>query len=1069
MERFCLVFLFSLCGKSFFAGETFPLPDRKNFFASNSSFLENKGQMRTMDGDPAHFVLFKAESGGTDTYITTKGLTYVLFHAKEEKDPPASGEYSSGETGERFVMRWQKVTMELEGASLRPDNVIREMPGQGVENYYAAGSAEAVTNVRSYGKLTFRDVYPGIDWVLFSDGSNGLKYDFYVHEGADASQIKWKCSSPSRPCLEEGAFTVKTRFGTLRENAPVSYLLSGKPVKSGFLISDLQRAGDYWEFRLKVTADQQSVPLGDILVIDPQVTWSTLYGGNSVDGVKVIDTDHSGNLFACGYSYSTNFPLQNAGTFYSNSGVTFLMKFSNAGALLWSTFFGNGGGSTEAESLICDPAGNVFVSGTTSGGSVPLLNAGSYYQGFTSGANDAYISKFNNNGLLLWSTLYGGNSHDAANDIASDANGNIFVCGVTSSTNFPVQNGGGFFQGTLQLSNYSPGFLLKFDNAGNRIWATLLNGLRPYSISTDPAGNIFLASTGLGTTSTTSLPLMNPGGGAYYQGNPAGGADLIISRFSGSGQLNWGTYYGGSAHELPVFGVVTDHSGNVFVSGTSTSTNFPVMNAGTFFQSSLSGGGYGDPFIIKFSNSGVRQWATYFGGSGYEGSGSFDNLASDACGNIYLSFETATNSIGTQGACDGGYLKGSGLGSMDGFLARFHNNGALDWATYFGGSGVEYRLPLAVDPYGNLFVSGEWQNPQSSVFNALTYPLVNLNGSYHDASHNGDHDSFFLKFGSGAPSAFFYPVVCVGTTPTVLPSFMQSFLTGGTFSNSAGLSINPADGQINVAGSVPGIYTVTYTPPGLTATCGCTYTVPTTATVNLSQVTVTVPSAQVCAGNSATLTSNVISSSPFTYSWSPSGPATSSWVITPGSTSPYSVTVTNAEGCIAGSSIVVAVNPLPTVSVAGNTIGCAGTTFSFQAAGAWVYQWSIGVNGPSSATIAPAGNINFTVKGITMFGCAHTVSVHVIALYCTSVREQDADNTTLSVYPNPGSSEFTIEGGADMLIRVENDLGQLVRQVELNAGNERKCSLSGLAAGIYFIHGYTGREVYSRKIIIERR
>jgi hypothetical protein len=1071
MKRLTLVFLFSLCGNFLFAGSTDPVTQHKNTNASQAGFLENRGQMRTMDGKPAGFVLFKTESPGLDLYVTNTGLTYVFLEHAEEKETHESAISFESESEERFVTKWQKVTLELEGAQLSATNVIKELPQQGVKNYYRAGAENTVTGVQIYLKLTFRNVYPGIDWILYNEDSNGFKYDFVVHAGADASQIRWKCSSPQKPLIDgDGAFVVNTRFGTLKENAPESYLKNGgKQVKSNFSISGMVRSDDYWSCNLMVNTDPAGSLSNEVLVIDPQVTWCTLYGGNGPDGVMAIDTDPTGNLFAIGYNYSSNFPLMNAGTFYSTSGTTTMTKFSNSGALLWCTYFGNAGGSSEITSLVCDLTGNVFICGQAGAGSgVPLLNSGSYYQGTWSGSSDAFISKFSNAGQLLWSTPYGGSSYDLSYDLATDQSGNIFVCGLTHSTNFPVQNGGGFFQPVIQTTVTGAGFLLKFDNAGNRIWATLLDAMFPHSLATDPAGNIFISGAAY-TNTGSALPLQNPGAGAYYQGIASGNNDVFISKFSGSSQLLWGTYYGGSGSETPVFGTTTDKNGNLFLSGTTTSTNFPLMNAGTFFQS-VPSSTLSESFILKFSNTGVRQWATYFGGNGGESSSSRDNLATDSCGNLYLSFETGTNNIVTQAACDGGYFAGTGPGSQDGFLARFHNNGALDWATYLGGNAMEYRQPLAVDPYGNLFVSGEWQdsqNPSPSIFNPLTYPLLNPGGtSYFDATHNSDHDSFFLKFGNGAPSTFSYQTVCSGTSAPAMPVLGSGFVSGGSFTGSAGLSVNSSNGQINTGSSLPGIHTVTYMPPSGSPTCVCIFTAASTATVLISQVSVSVPSVQICTGNSATLASSVTTTSPANYVWHPSGPNTSTWLVTPASSAYYTLQVTNAEGCSAQATVVVAVAPLPTVSITGPTLECAGHTFTFQANGAFVYNWSFGASGPTAA-ISPVGNTGFSITGTNVFGCVHTATAQVIVENCSSMDETDQGDL-FNVYPNPSSSDFVIWSAAGANITVENAIGQLILRASFQPNDKQKITLAGHAPGIYTIRGESAGKTLTHKIILQK-
>src|SRR4029077_10200044 len=133
----------------------------------------------------------------------------------------------------------------------------------------------------------------------------------------------------------------------------------------------------------------------------------------------------------------------------------------------------------------------------------------------------------------------------------------------------------------------------------------------------DASGNLFLACT----TGSGDLPTKNPGGGAYFQAALSGGGDfdLALSKFSPAGVLLWSTYYGGSLDDQPR-SVDIDASGNFWVTGYTTSTDFPTFNpgGGAYYQGTYggpSGFTYGDAFVLKFDNNGTQLWATYYGGS----------------------------------------------------------------------------------------------------------------------------------------------------------------------------------------------------------------------------------------------------------------------------------------------------------------------------------------------------------------------------------------------------------------------------------------------------------------------
>lgn len=336
-------------------------------------------------------------------------------------------------------------------------------------------------------------------------------------------------------------------------------------------------------------------PAGDALI------FSTYLGGTGWDFAGRVALDPSGNIYVAGATSSSNFPTTSAWQVHNSGGLrdAFVTKLSPTGALMYSSYLG-GSGLDEAAGIAVDSAGNAYVTGLTQSQDFPTLNA---LQASNAGKIDAFVSKLNSAGALVYSTYLGGSGVDSGNGIAVDSAGEAYVVGSTYSTDFPTANafqsanGGGSCRYPWPWSPAgacSDAFVAKLSADGKSLlFSTYLGGTGNEvgrAIAVDSNGAAYIT----GDTTSANLPLSNAVQAAY-----GGGIDAFVARFDASGALDYNTYLGGSGYDSG-YGIAVDGNGNAFVTGLTTSSDFPTTSA---FQGANGGGG--DAFVSEISPSGA--------------------------------------------------------------------------------------------------------------------------------------------------------------------------------------------------------------------------------------------------------------------------------------------------------------------------------------------------------------------------------------------------------------------------------------------------------------------------------
>jgi uncharacterized delta-60 repeat protein len=444
------------------------------------------------------------------------------------------------------------------------------------------------------------------------------------------------------------------------------------PIDFGFRIF-VPGSGNVVEFRFQPKLlSEQFIPANGTGNLNKEPEWVRYYESGQdtpSDQPSGMATDKTGNVYIAGrsegYPFSTDY---------------LTLKYDPQGKLLWSARYNNGG-NDEARALALDDAGNVYITGMS-------FNPDTYY--------DIVTIKYSQGGEKLWQATYNGtgNLWDEGRDILVDPSGNVYVTGRSESAenNYDMvtikynasgteqwvkrySGTAGLFdgadaiamnsQGNLYVVGYSGVSETAFDFVaiqyapdGTELWvrnnsAAGNSHYNPVSAATDVTGNLIVAGTK----------------------SPAGQfSDFITIKYSTAGSEMWVKTYNGTGNSSDgINGVVTDGTGNVYVTGYS-------QGAGT---------GY-DFATVKYNSSGTEVWAKRYNLPG-AGADYGADIITEAAGNIVVS----------------GYSEGQGTG-YDYATVKYKPDGTELWVKRYNHSGESYEEPTVVrsDDKGNIFVCG---------------------------------------------------------------------------------------------------------------------------------------------------------------------------------------------------------------------------------------------------------------------------------------------------------------------------------------------------------------------------
>ncbi len=764
--------------------------------AIKASYARLPLQFEANVGQTDSRVKYLARGAGYTLFLTCDGAVLALHRQpanEDRRDRGASGTRGAKSVSSDFpATRDAVVRFRLEGAnSAARIEGFGRLPG--TSNYFIGNDpGRWRAGVPHFARVRFRSVYPGVD-LLYYGQQRELEYDFVVAPGADPRSIEFRVSGVQQIRLDDrGDLVLKTGGGEVSLRRPVIYQNSAgerREIAGGYALRGKDRIG------FSVAGYDASRPL----VIDPALVYSTFLGGNAADRAFGIRVDSGGNAYLAGTTSSTDFPGALNGLQPNLRGVqnVFVAKLNSSGnSIAYATYVG-GTDTDNATGIAIDSSGNAYVTGNTNATDFPHTSGVFQTQLKTPTAQNAFVFKLNSSGTaLLYSTYLGGSKTDTANGIGIDSTGEAYVAGQTSSADFPTA-------GTVAQANLNspPGnaFVAKLKNDGTGlVFATYLGGSGTdgaNGIWVDSSGNAFVA----GSTTSSNFPMISP-----LQGVIAGPSNAFIAKFGSSGTLAYSTYLGGNGVDQGN-AVTADGSGNAYVTGTTTSTNFPLTPAPgpAPFQSAIGSAGVANAFVSKLNAAGsALVFSTYLGGTGGEqGLG----IGIDTNQNVYLTGQTRSADFPIFHP-----FQSALASAANAFVTELKSDGSgLVYSTYLGGNGLDFGTALVVDANANAFVTGSTQS--------ATFPVVSPEQNFLD----GGTDAFVAKISHAASPAVVFSAGTLdfGTVKKGTSSTPQTV----TLSNvgDAALSIT----GISIAGTNPGDFSQTNTCTNSVAAGGnCTFT-----------------------------------------------------------------------------------------------------------------------------------------------------------------------------------------------------------------------------------------------------
>jgi Domain of unknown function DUF11/Beta-propeller repeat len=690
-------------------------------------------------------------------------------------------------------------------------------PLPGHSNYFLGNDPRKwLSNIPQFSGVRYENIYPGIDLVFY--GNKGqLEYDFHVAPGADPARAEMEFDGATRLQLDHGDLVLdRGAEGRVLFRAPHIYQRfpdresdREQLVSGGFVLRSASRAG------FEIGAYDHSREL----IIDPLPEIETYFGGNGTDTFPSIAVDPSGDflyLASTTTSATTSFPGGLVPTQIGPGSHVFVAKIvpSQPPAVSYITFLGGTAADT-ATGVAVDGSGNAYLVGNTTSTDFPTTGTTAYQTTprpktltcpiTTLTCHSIFVSVLNSTGTgLNYSSYVSGTGDDVSTGMTIDANANVFLTGSTTSNDqpsisdvFPATEAPPAAQTAYQTFPLAPlqFFVTKVNtaSAGNAsiAYSTYFGGGTPTNatavgggIAVDSIGNIYFSGTTnfifTGSGRPPDFPILN----AYQPcldtppsttiTNPitcpttsSTNTDAFLAKLNpntSGQQLLFSTYIGGSGTDSSTALAIDSGAANIYLTGTTNSTDFIVPTGAGAFQSTNTCGTCA--YVARFNNptsTGTTQTnvgLTYFSYLGGQ-------VLNDGVTNgLAVSVDTASGALLTGSTTsptllvtpNPGALQSTLNGPQNAFFARIDTttvtgqNELGSYLTYFGGNGTDRGTSVTIDRNTNTYFAGDTTSNNLSTADALQSTL------------NGAQNDFFVKLGTAADLSL------TTVPPTISPS-----------------------------------------------------------------------------------------------------------------------------------------------------------------------------------------------------------------------------------------------------------------------------------------------------------